>query len=52
LFLGNILGSKVEYNFELTIIAMLAKMHFFRPQASEMIPVENEPISIPAKKTD
>ena len=27
-------------------------MHFFRPQASEMIPVENEPISIPAKKTD
>lgn len=45
------LRSKLDI-FELTVIAMLANIQFFRPHASEMIPVKNEPISIPAKKID
>lgn len=35
-----------------SMIALDTKMHFFRPQASENIPVTKEPISIPTKKQD
>lgn len=34
------------------MIALQMKIHFFRPQASEIIPVTIEPTSIPAKKQD
>lgn len=52
-YLVNKLRTKLPWNHHKhTIRAILAKMHFFLPQASEIIPVTNEPISIPAKKTD
>ena len=34
------------------MIALQMKIHFFRPQASEIIPVTSEPTNIPAKKQD
>jgi len=35
-----------------TIMPLHMNRHFFRPQASDIIPVTNDPISIPAKYRD